>query len=114
MFMLKSTHRRLVNQQGEAYRWEIDEQKNEINSLKAALTRYFDYMTPTLHTENPTIPYNTWRLIIEIDARALREKLPQELMSMLRDRIMERLSGFNKDFRPDLREQPKNAKMLIR
>jgi hypothetical protein len=114
MFMRKSTHRRLIKEQGESYRWQINEQQNEINSLKSSLTRYFDFLTPTLHTENPTIPYNIWRLIIEIDARVLREKLPQELLVMLRDRILERLMDFNKDYRPDLREQPKNAKLLIR
>ena len=112
--MRKSTHRRLYEQQGEDYRWQIKEQQYEIDALKRTLTKHFDSMVPTIYQDTPVIPYNVWRLIIEIDARHLREKLPQELLSMLRDRIMERLMDFNKDYRPDLREQTKNARLLIK
>lgn len=95
MFMLKSTHRRLIQKQGEAYRWEIKEKQSEIDALKRTLTKHFDTMVPTLYVEDYSIPYNNWRLLIEIDARHLREKLPQELLQMLSQRIMERLHGFN-------------------
>lgn len=113
MFMRKSTHRMLMTRQGEAYRWELDEQKREINLLKRKLDYFFDKTVPVLHIEN-TIPYNNWRLTIEIDAQHLAKKLPQEILQDLTRRIMERLTDFNKDYRPDLREQTKNAHLFIR
>lgn len=112
--MLKSTHRRLFNRQGEAYRWEIREQKYEIEALKRNLKDFADSFVPEIHSEHQTIPHDRLFLTVEVSGDKLRRSLPQELMVYIRDRIMERLLEFNKDYRGDMRQQDRNERLLIK
>jgi hypothetical protein len=113
MFMRKSIHRRLYERQGESYRWELREKQYEIDALKRNLKDFADSFVPEIHSEFQTIPHDRLFLTIEVSGDRLRRSLPQELMVYVRDRIMERLLEFNKDFRGDMRQQDKNERLFI-
>jgi hypothetical protein len=112
--MRKSTHKKIYTEQGESYRWTIDQQKYEIEALKRNLGILSDSIVPTVFVENQIIHHDRLLLTIEINAERLRRQLPQDILIFVRDRILERLNEFNKDYRPDMRQQVKNERLLIR
>jgi len=112
--MRESKHKKEYIKQGRTYRREIDRLHSEIHRLNNITKRFADIVAPKIHSEHQIIPHDRLVLTIEIDAERLRRELPQDLLLLVRDRIFERLNDFNKDYRPDMRQQIKNERLLIR
>ncbi len=112
MLMRRSTHRRIYTQQGEAYRREIEDARAEARKARADLERFVDSLAPRILSDKPLD--GGVRIIVELEPCLLMRETPQELFTILRDRLMRRLTEAGRDYRGDLRQTPAQRMFGVR
>lgn len=96
---------RLHVQQGDAYRHEINEARWERDHARAELQRWVDSLAPSLETWRDVTTGSLY-IRVEVERHVMVREPEHGLFLLIRDSIMRRLVGLDRDYRGDLRQTP--------
>jgi hypothetical protein len=111
----RAAHMREVTRMGEAYRWERDQALEEARAAKASRDRMLDALAhgSVIRPYIPDLTRDRKQIHVVLDLHPLLAHAPGEHMAHLAQRITMALSGFQRDYRPDMRD-PHPERLALR